>query len=258
MRPGASGALRAALLPAAIQAGVVAAGLAGLAIVSQFLGAAPGAQTPALVVYFGVLYAALLRVLRNRRSGPSRWSAASLLPALAALAAGTALHVVPVLVADPSCIEGGAGLTRALAASSPVSIAGTCAVVLWEELWFRGPVHDTVPAGRASVAFAAINGLLFAALHLLNPRFDPLVEGPELLFAGTLLSLVYFASGSFLVPLALHVGNNLAAEFLRGATGGDPSNALDAPKIAVVRSAVLAVAAACAAVAVLRRTAPER
>jgi len=154
--------------------------------------------------------------------------------------------MLPCVIATASLPTGAeqwlAGVSSLAGASLPLTV---CAV-LWEELWFRGPVLNLVAPGRPAVVFAACNGLLFAALHLLNPRFDPFVEGPELLAAGALLTLAYIASGSFYVPFALHLGNNVTAQILRNAAGPEGAAALESPAATHCRAVVLAAGVAAA------------
>jgi len=52
-------------------------------------------------------------------------------------------------------------------------------------------------------------GVLFTLVHLLNPKISLLQEGPQLFFAGTLLTALYFHYKSIWLPAGLHLGNNL-------------------------------------------------
>ena len=249
--------MRSLVRPLMYQAGLVVVGVAVLGLVSATFGSIPNSQPPALLVLFGALYVAVARLVRRRVPTASPWSASGLRPSVAALAIGVAVYLLPHLLVHPSLAVRVADGSRGFGALSAGSLALTVCAVSWEELWFRNPVLDLVPSGFAAVVFALFNGLLFAALHLLNPSFVPLVEGPELVAAGALLTLAYAAMGSFYVPLALHLGNNLASSVLRSAVGPDRQPDLDAPEVTWWRTGMLAVAVVVMAWHVSRRGAPD-
>jgi membrane protease YdiL (CAAX protease family) len=235
-----------------MQCGVVVLGVGILALASAALAGRAELRPPALFACFGILYLAVARFTGRGAAVAARWHPNGLPLAGAALVAGVLLHLAPHVAAGGEAFRG-ADLDRGLSALAPLPLALTVCTVAWEELWFRGPVLEAAPAGRGAAGFAAGNGVLFAALHLLNPEFRVAVEGPEILAAGAFLTAAYFASGSFLVPLAAHLGNNLAGAALRAAA--DPAAAGEAPAVAYVRAALLVAATAALLPAVIRRTA---
>ena len=90
-----------------------------------------------------------------------------------------------------------------------IGIGLTVLTVAWEELWFRNPILNQVTKTKNQVIFSVFNGLLFAMLHLLNPKINLFHDGYELILAGTLLTFRYYVSKSFWMPLGIHLGNNM-------------------------------------------------
>lgn len=238
--------LRAAVRPALLQACVVLLGTGALGLVSSLLGGTPRAQPPALVAVFGALYLGLARWTRRRSGAAAPWKPGRLVVAGAALLAGAAIQAAPHLAVHGALVRD-ADWPRAFASLTAASLGLTVCAVSWEELWFRNPVLDGVPAGPPAAAFAVVNGLLFAALHLLNPRFDVLAEGPEILAAGVFLTLAYSVSGAFAVSLALHLGNNLTSALLRQAVDPARADALADASVSHWRAGILLAASAALA-----------
>lgn len=237
-----------------LQTLVVVAGLGVFALVSALLGGVRGAQGPALVVLFGALHVWLAR--REARRSSSRASAASwpLRAAAAAglLALGALLAVVPLAWAGR--FEGGcAEAARGLASLTVPAILGTLSAVAWEELWFRNPLVQRVRGAGAVSAFACWNGALFAAVHLLNPAFDLLAEGPELVLAGALLTIVCRLGGSVAAPLVLHVAFNLTSAAARASVAPEVAATMDGADVSLRRCGLLAVACVAFAVTLRRR-----
>lgn len=233
--------------------------IAGAGLLAAAATLPPGAAQPiALAAAFGAMYLVVGRVTRRWASPSAPWRAAGLRSFPAWFLAGVLLQLAPHAVAHPGLLAEAADWPRGFASLSVRPAALTLAAVLWEELWFRGPVLNLVTDARRRIAFAVVNGVLFAALHLLNPRFDAAVEGPEVVAAGTLLTLVYFAAGSFYAPLAIHLGNNLASGVLARAVGDANADALDSSGPTTLRTGMLAVACVAASGALLRRSREQR
>lgn len=201
----------------AAQAAIVAAGLAVLALASAVkIGAA---QPLVMIAAFGALYLLAARLVRRHACSPTRrlrWG-----PAAAALVGGALIKFLPALATAPGRLAS-ADWARGAEALAPAAAGLTMSAVLWEELWFRAPTLELAPP-RLHLPLALWNGLLFAALHVLNPKIDILSAGPELLAAGALLTLLCLTTGSVLVPLALHLGNNLSGAVLARAATPSPS-----------------------------------
>jgi membrane protease YdiL (CAAX protease family) len=91
---------------------------------------------------------------------------------------------------------------------SIVSALLTLATVSWEELWFRGLALNIAGKNFGKLLAAIIFGIIFAALHAMNPQIQLWIDGPQLAVAGTALSLCYFAFGSIWAPIGMHFANN--------------------------------------------------
>lgn len=88
-------------------------------------------------------------------------------------------------------------------------VFATFVIVGWEELWFRGIYLNYCQKHLSTLSISLLIGFLFMAVHGLNPELNLLESRPALFFAGTMLTLAYFVSKSFWLPLGLHFGNNL-------------------------------------------------
>lgn len=84
----------------------------------------------------------------------------------------------------------------------------TLFTVAWEELWFRGVALELAETRYSKFGAAVIFGLIFALLHLMNPKIDLLHDGLQLALAGYTLSVCYFAFGSIWAPIGIHFANN--------------------------------------------------
>jgi membrane protease YdiL (CAAX protease family) len=84
----------------------------------------------------------------------------------------------------------------------------TLATVAWEELWFRGIALELAGYRYSKIGAALIFGLIFALLHLMNPKVNLLDDGFQLALAGYTLSVCYFAFGSIWAPIGMHFANN--------------------------------------------------
>ncbi len=74
-----------------------------------------------------------------------------------------------------------------------------------EELWFRGFLGRGLVSRNGVLAGVLLTSLLFAAIHL-EPR-----QATVAFTLGVILHLSYLATRSLLVPILLHVGNNVAS-----------------------------------------------
>ena len=97
----------------------------------------------------------------------------------------------------------------------------TLIIVAWEELWFRGIYLNYSRRYIPEVKLAAAVGVLFMLLHVLNPKIDIVHAGPTLLFAGALLTLLYFRYRTIWVPLGVHFGNNLFGSIFKVGQSSD-------------------------------------
>lgn len=91
-----------------------------------------------------------------------------------------------------------------------LSICLTLVIVSWEELWFRGIYLNYCNKYLSEVVISVTIGVIFALIHILNPKINLLQTGPSLFFAGALLTIVYFYFKTIWLPIGLHFGNNFS------------------------------------------------
>jgi membrane protease YdiL (CAAX protease family) len=141
------------------------------------------------------------------------WSPRKIWYLIIGIIAGFIIQIIPYSCLDRHQV----GLlfkSNALQFLSISSVTLTLLIVMWEELWFRNPILNLAQGVNKQVLLSIFTGFLFTALHLLNPKINMLKEGPELLLAGTCLTLAYYASKSFYLPLGMHFGNNLLSSII--------------------------------------------
>ncbi|WP_212829808.1 CPBP family intramembrane glutamic endopeptidase [Catellatospora sp. TT07R-123] len=93
-----------------------------------------------------------------------------------------------------------------------------CGVAVTEEILFRGVLFRLIQQWAGTAVALTVSGVLFGALHLLNPGatlWGALAIAVE---AGVLLGAAYTASRSLWLPIGLHLGWNFAESGLFGAT----------------------------------------
>jgi uncharacterized protein len=93
-----------------------------------------------------------------------------------------------------------------------------CGVAVTEEVVFRGVLFRLIQQWAGTAVALAVSGLLFGALHLLNPGatlWGALAIAVE---AGVLLGTAYTVSRGLWLPIGLHLGWNFAQSGLFGAT----------------------------------------
>jgi membrane protease YdiL (CAAX protease family) len=93
-----------------------------------------------------------------------------------------------------------------------------CGVAVTEEILFRGVVFRLLQKWAGTAVALAVSGLLFGALHLLNPGATVWGALAIAVEAGLLLGAAYTVSRSLWLPIGLHVGWNFAESGLFGAT----------------------------------------
>ncbi|MCW3103526.1 MAG: Abortive infection protein [Bacteroidetes bacterium] len=95
----------------------------------------------------------------------------------------------------------------------------TLVIISWEELMFRGIVLNFLLKYSSKLYLSIISGLLFMLIHLLNPEINILLQGPNLFFAGVLLTLLYLKFKSIWLPLGFHFANNIFSSKVELLTG---------------------------------------
>lgn len=98
-----------------------------------------------------------------------------------------------------------------------------CGVAVTEELLFRGVLFRLLEKGTGTAVALTVSGLLFGALHLVNPGatlWGALAIAAE---AGVLLGAAYTVSRRLWLPIGLHLGWNFAESGLFGATDSGSS-----------------------------------
>lgn len=154
-----------------------------------------------------LLYGAVVRAVERR-------AATELLPTAArsglrtGVLLGLGLFTVTIAVIT---LSGGYRVAGWGSPGGAVSLLGLMtAVAVTEELLFRAVVFRLVEELAGTWAALAISGVLFGALHLVNP--DATVWGAVAVAveAGLLLGAVYAATRTVWLPIGLHLGWNLA------------------------------------------------
>lgn len=162
-----------------------------------------------------LLYGAVVRAVERR-------AATELLPMAArpglstGVLLGLGLFTVTIAVI---ALSGGYSVAGWGSPGGAVSLLGLMAVVaVTEELLFRAVVFRLVEELTGTWAALAISGVLFGALHLVNP--DATVWGAMAIAveAGLLLGAVYAATRTVWLPIGLHFGWNAAESALFSTT----------------------------------------
>ncbi|MGM1062507.1 lysostaphin resistance A-like protein [Saccharothrix sp. Mg75] len=106
----------------------------------------------------------------------------------------------------------------------------TAAAVVAEELIFRGVLFRVVEERVGTVGSLALTGLLFGAVHLVNPHATAWTAFAIAVEAGFVLAAAYAATRTLWVPIGVHFGWNFAqgGVFGTSVSGGDtPQGLLD-------------------------------
>ena len=112
-----------------------------------------------------------------------------------------------------------------------ISILSWLVISFNEELAFRGYIMQRLSLAWGMPAAVIASSLVFAAVHLLNPNFQPLAF-VSLFAAGLLLAAAYLVSKSLWLPIGLHIAWNL----MEVQVFGFPGSGITEP--ALLRSAV--------------------
>lgn len=166
-------------------------------------GVHPAFVTAAL---FAVLLFVDIRLLKLQAAFRVYWSPSKIYLLLVGILSGTLIGLAPELIA--MALKKGELLETTFHQKTVWGLVVTLVIVGWEELWFRGVFINYCRKHLSPLAISMVIGLLFMAVHALNPVLDLWVSGPALFLAGTMLTLAYFVSKSFWLPLGLHFGNN--------------------------------------------------
>lgn len=84
---------------------------------------------------------------------------------------------------------------------------GWLGVAMWEELYFRGYLVQTLSQGIGLYGAAALTSIYFGLIHIITYGVTPLVIA-EATVAGLFLTLLYFKTKSLWAPIGWHLGNN--------------------------------------------------
>lgn len=63
--------------------------------------------------------------------------------------------------------------------------------------------------------------LLLMLMHILDHKINLLQAGPAFLFAGALLTILYFNYKTIWLPIGLHFGNNVVGSFVTATNEND-------------------------------------
>ncbi len=131
--------------------------------------------------------------------------------ALAFVAATVLFGTMPFLAGDN---EDAGGSAHALLRALPLIVILTPIQAAGEELLFRGYVLQATAAfTRSKTAIVLFNGVLFAALHALNPaaQASPLLAPIGYFLSGAGLALVTLRDDGLELPVGGHIANNLVS-----------------------------------------------
>jgi uncharacterized protein len=187
---------------------LITTGVSGSAVASIVVG-------PVLAVLAVLLYRLMVRFTERRTADElSTADARRHLPGGVALGVGlfaAALAVIALL--------GGYTVTGWGSVGGFVATLGMMtAVAVSEELLFRGVLFRLVEEKTGTWVALAVSGVLFGALHLLNPGATVVGAAAIAVEAGLMLGAAYVATRSLWLPIALHLGWNLAEGGIFGTT----------------------------------------
>ena len=98
-----------------------------------------------------------------------------------------------------------------------VAFAAAALAGVSEELVFRGALYRLLQSAYGTLIALLVSSLLFGGLHLINPGATAASALAVALEAGTLLGLVYTATGSLPVAIGLHFGWDCSESAIFGA-----------------------------------------
>ena len=199
--------------PYLFQLAYVVIGLIVLVSVSWFSKNLDINPTILTLILFLIGYVCLAYFLKVLPSLKAYWSLKKIYLLVIGYVAGIIIQAIPILLTQSI------PLSKAMFLFSFYQIAifsifFTFFTVLWEELWFRNPILNLAESKNQKILLSVFTGLLFALLHLMNPKINLLHDGLELFLAGVLLTISYYASKSFWLPLGLHFGNNIFSRLI--------------------------------------------
>ncbi|WP_246082765.1 CPBP family intramembrane glutamic endopeptidase [Nonomuraea diastatica] len=144
--------------------------------------------------------------------------------------AGLALFTVTIGVI---AVFGGYRIAGWGSIEGAVTVFGTmCAVAVVEELLFRGVLFRIVEEMAGTWGALLVSGVLFGALHLVNPGATGWGALAIAIEAGLMLGAAYAATRNLWVPIGLHLGWNAAEAGIFGVTvsgsGADSHGLLEA------------------------------
>ncbi len=169
--------------------------------------------TIATLLVFIIGYLALMYFLKISPAIKIFWRLDKIYFLFIGIVAGILIQGIPFFITNHAAF----GRETFLEMFSQVTLSGlffTFLIVLWEELWFRNPILNLAETKKQQILLSIYIGLLFATIHLLNIKVNLNIEGPELMLAGTLLTISYYASRSIWLPIGLHFGNNIFSSML--------------------------------------------
>ena len=219
------------LRPAAVRLAVLFVLFAGVSALAGALSAAAGSTaTGGLLVGLATaagalgLYAGAVRVVERRRA-----TELSLRAAPWGLGRGALIGVA--LFAGTIGVITALGGYRVTGWGSPggaVAALGLMAsVAVTEELLFRGVLFRVVEELTGTWGALAVSGVVFGALHLLNPDATAWGALAIAVEAGALLAAAYAATRTLWLPIGLHLGWNWAEGGLFGTVVSGSGHRLD-------------------------------
>ena len=210
--------------PVGLGATLVLAAILG-AVAAAF-GADPESHSPELVVVGtlaqGLAFVATAVFFASRVARPKAWHfglrGTRFWPALGWAALGVAsFYLVSGIygaIVQPDVEQGTVEALGAEESTVGLIVAGLMVIVIApvvEEIFFRGFVYRALRSRLSIWAAAAIDGVLFGAVHYNFEGAEALLLLPPLVLLGFLFCLVYERTGSLLPAIAMHAFNNTVA-----------------------------------------------
>jgi len=199
--------------PFFLQTIYIVVGLIGLVLMS-FVFKDKTLVTLFTFAFFLVGYIIVARLLKRRTDIIKYWKPHKIFLFFIGIILGVIIQISPYLFQDKNFYSN-LSVYNLFHYATIYSLFMTLLIVAWEELWFRNPILNLATHKYKQIYLSIFTGLLFMALHLMNPKINILIEGPELFLAGACLTLAYYVSRSFYMPLGIHYGNNMLESMIR-------------------------------------------
>jgi len=157
-------------------------------------------------------YILFVRLIEKRKATELSRFRVSLLPLGAFLGLVWLALLMLMLYAAGHYQISGVGLPNRVL-SAVIFALGTA---IWEEVTFRGLLFRVSEQTFGTWIGVLVSGVVFGAIHGLNPNASLAASIAIILESGVLLAAAYFATRTLWLPIGLHFGWNFAEDFIFG------------------------------------------